>query len=70
MIFVFTVIGAVMGIEIFVVRPYGGAFSEPSADRSYIPLFLGKVSVSATLFIIKFSGVIPSDLTVYTLIGV
>jgi len=56
MLFVCALIGAVTGMEIFAVRPYGGAKDYPSAGRWYIPLFLGKILLSSIVFVLGISN--------------
>ena len=68
MLFIFMLIGSTMGLETFDVEPYGGMKNEPSADRWYITIFLGKTLFSSTLFALSFGSILSSDISVYCLI--
>jgi len=70
MLIVFTLIGSVLGLEIFAVDLYEGAKSEPSADRWYIPSFLMKILLISTLFVLGFSNILPSIFNSYSLLAV
>jgi hypothetical protein len=69
MVFVFTLIGSVVGLETFAVDPYGGMKKEPKADRWYVPLFLAKLFLFSTLFVLGVSSVLPFDISVYSLMA-
>ena len=69
MLLVFTLIGSVLGLEIFAIDLYGGAKSEPSADKWYIPSFLMKIHLLSTLFVLGFTNFLPSIVTTYSLLA-
>ena len=70
MLFIFTLIGSVFGIEAFAVEPYGGASNEPSANCYYIPLFLAKSILMATIFGCKFSSLLSHELSIFSMMTV
>ena len=69
MLFVFILIGSIMGLQIFEDKHYGGATSQPSANKWYIPMYLGKTIIIANLFVLGFSTILSYNILTYSLMA-